>query len=89
FTASHAAFSELNNKVQEAVSGIKVTKSLGYQEQETAAFQEVNQAAFLQNIKTRRYDALFNPAVLFWIGLSYLLTLLVGSHFISQAQVSL
>ncbi|WP_105151484.1 ABC transporter ATP-binding protein [Streptococcus suis] len=89
FKASQATFSELNNKVQEAVSGIKVTKSFGYQEQETAAFQEVNQAAFLQNIKTMRYDALFNPAVLFFIGLSYLLTLLVGSHFISQGQVSL
>ncbi|MGU7963910.1 ABC transporter ATP-binding protein [Streptococcus suis] len=89
FKASQAAFSELNNKVQEAVSGIKVTKSFGYQEQETAAFQQVNQAAFLQNIKTMRYDALFNPAVLFFIGLSYLLTLLVGSHFISQGQVSL
>ncbi|HEM4702755.1 TPA: ATP-binding cassette domain-containing protein [Streptococcus suis] len=89
FKASQAAFSELNNKVQEAVSGIKVTKSFGYQEQETVAFQEVNQAAFLQNIKTMRYDALFNPAVLFFIGLSYLLTLLVGSHFISQGQVSL
>ncbi|MCK3847275.1 ATP-binding cassette domain-containing protein [Streptococcus suis] len=89
FKASQAAFSELNNKVQEAVSGIKATKSFGYQEQETAAFQEVNQAAFLQNIKTMRYDALFNPAVLFFIGLSYLLTLLVGSHFISQGQVSL
>ncbi len=37
-------FSELNNKVQESVSGIKVTKSFGYQEQETHAFQEVNQA---------------------------------------------
>ncbi|HEL1667772.1 ABC transporter ATP-binding protein [Streptococcus suis] len=89
FKASQAAFSELNNKVQDAVSGIKVTKSFGYQEQETAAFQEVNQAAFLQNIKTMRYDALFNPAALFFIGLSYLLTLLVGSHFISQGQVSL
>ncbi|HFI0235959.1 TPA: ABC transporter ATP-binding protein [Streptococcus suis] len=89
FKASQAAFSELNNKVQEAVSGIKVTKSFGYQEQETAAFQAVNQAAFLRNIKTMRYDALFNPAVLFFIGLSYLLTLLVGSRFISQGLVSL
>lgn len=28
FSQSQAAFSELNNKVQESVSGIKVTKSL-------------------------------------------------------------
>ena len=32
FGESQAAFSELNNKVQESVSGIKVTKSFGYQE---------------------------------------------------------
>ncbi|WP_105206636.1 ABC transporter ATP-binding protein [Streptococcus suis] len=88
FKASQAAFSELNNKVQESVSGIKVTKSFGYQEQETQAFQEVNQAAYLQNIKTMRYDAMFNPAVLFFVGLSYVLTLLVGSQFIRQGQVT-
>ena len=34
FGESQAAFSELNNKVQESVSGIKVTKSFGYQEAE-------------------------------------------------------
>lgn len=89
FKASQTAFSELNNKVQEAVSGIKVTKSFGYQEKETAAFQEINQAAYLQNVKTMRYDALFNPAVLFFVGLSYVLTLAVGSKFISNGQISL
>ena len=36
------AFSELNNKVQESVSGIKVTKSFGYQEAELQSFQETN-----------------------------------------------
>ena len=88
FKASQAAFSELNNKVQESVSGIKVTKSFGYQEKETHAFQEVNQAAYLQNIKTMRYDAMFDPAVLFFVGLSYVLTLFVGAQFIRQGQVT-
>ncbi|MFH0372323.1 MULTISPECIES: ABC transporter ATP-binding protein [unclassified Streptococcus] len=89
FKASQAAFSELNNKVQESVSGIKVTKSFGYQEQESKAFQEVNQAAYLQNLKTMRYDSLFDPAVLFFVGLSYVLTLIFGSQFIAQGQVTL
>ncbi|HFR3771064.1 TPA: ABC transporter ATP-binding protein [Streptococcus suis] len=89
FKASQAAFSELNNRVQESVSGIKVTKSFGYQEQESKAFQEVNQAAYLQNLKTMRYDSLFDPAVLFFVGLSYVLTLIFGSQFIAQGQVTL
>ena len=42
FGESQAAFSELNNKVQESVSGIKVTKSFGYQEAELQSFQETN-----------------------------------------------
>ena len=40
FGESQAAFSELNNKVQESVSGIKVTKSFGYQTDELKSFQE-------------------------------------------------
>ncbi len=35
FKAAQEAFSDLNNKVQESVSGIRVTKSFGYQEAET------------------------------------------------------
>ncbi|MGZ7242483.1 ABC transporter transmembrane domain-containing protein, partial [Streptococcus pyogenes] len=31
FKASQEAFSKLNNHVQESVSGVKVTKSFGYQ----------------------------------------------------------
>lgn len=44
FGESQAAFSDLNNKVQESVSGIKVTKSFGYQVQELDSFQSINQS---------------------------------------------
>lgn len=40
FGESQAAFSELNNKVQESVAGIKVTKSFGYQRDEVASFHK-------------------------------------------------
>ena len=46
FGESQAAFSELNNKVQESVSGIKVTKSFGYQADELMSFQTVNELTF-------------------------------------------
>lgn len=86
---SQAGFSELNNKVQEAVAGIKVTKSFGYQEQELASFQEVNQATFLKNRATMVYDAMFRPVVLLFVGTSYVLTLAVGASLISSGHVSL
>lgn len=89
FKVSQAAFSDLNNKVQEAVSGIKVTKSFGYQKEEIQSFQEINEQAYQKNMRTMVYDALFDPIVLLFVGTSYTLTLLLGAYFIRLGQVSL
>ena len=88
FKTSQEAFSDLNNKVQESVSGIKVTKSFGYQDAETAAFARINQDVFKKNILAAKYNALFDPMVLIFVGLSYLLTLIFGGLFISQGQLT-
>ena len=88
FKAAQEAFSDLNNKVQESVSGIKVTKSFGYQDAETAAFARINQDVFEKNILAAKYNALFDPMVLIFVGLSYLLTLIFGGLFISQDQLT-
>lgn len=88
FKAAQEAFSDLNNKVQESVSGIKVTKSFGYQDAETAAFARIDQDVFKKNILAAKYNALFDPMVLIFVGLSYLLTLIFGGLFISQGQLT-
>jgi ABC transporter, ATP-binding/permease protein len=88
FKAAQEAFSDLNNKVQESFSGIKVTKSFGYQDAETAAFARINQDVFKKNILAAKYNALFDPMVLIFVGLSYLLTLIFGGLFISQDQLT-
>lgn len=49
FKAAQEAFSDLNNKVQESFSGIKVSKSFGYQDAETAAFERLTKM-FLRKI---------------------------------------
>ena len=88
FGKSQAAFSELNNKVQESVSGIKVTKSFGYQEDELQSFQEINDMTFVKNMKTMKYDVMFDPLVLLFIGASYVLSLLMGAFMVSAGQVT-
>ncbi|MGT2835961.1 ABC transporter ATP-binding protein [Streptococcus macacae] len=88
FKHSQAAFSELNNKVQESVSGIKVTKSFGYQADEWHSFQETNDMTFAKNMVTMKYDSMFDPLVLLFVGASYALTLLVGSFFVKDGQVT-
>ena len=88
FGESQAAFSELNNKVQESVSGIKVTKSFGYQTDELESFQEVNELTFQKNLQTMKYDSLFDPMVLLFVGSSYVLTLLFGSLMVQEGQIT-
>ena len=88
FGESQVAFSELNNKVQESVSGIKVTKSFGYQADELESFQEVNELTFQKNLQTMKYDSLFDPMVLLFVGSSYVLTLLVGSLMVQEGQIT-
>lgn len=88
FGESQAAFSELNNKVQESVSGIKVTKSFGYQADELKSFQAVNELTFQKNLQTMKYDSLFDPMVLLFVGSSYALTLLVGSLMVQDGHIT-
>ena len=88
FGESQAAFSELNNKVQESVSGIKVTKSFGYQADELKSFQAVNELTFQKNLQTMKYDSLFDPMVLLFVGSSYVLTLLVGSLMVQEGKIT-
>lgn len=86
FKATQEAFSDLNNKVQESVSGIKVTKSFGYQTAESQSFAKINQDVYEKNILAAKYNSLFDPMVLIFIGLSYALTLIFGGLFISRGQ---
>ncbi|RFR61622.1 ABC transporter transmembrane domain-containing protein, partial [Salmonella enterica] len=88
FGESQVAFSELNNKVQESVSGIKVTKSFGYQADELKSFQAVNELTFQKNLQTMKYDSLFDPMVLLFVGSSYVLTLLIGSLMVQEGQIT-
>lgn len=86
FKVAQEAFSDLNNKVQESVSGIKVTKSFGYQTAESQSFAKINQDVYEKNILAAKYNSFFDPMVLIFIGLSYALTLIFGGLFISRGQ---
>lgn len=88
FKQSQAAFSELNNFVQESVSGIRVIKSFGYQKQQTEDFRQTNNRTFAKNVQTMRYNNFFGPVTLFFVGTSYVLTLLAGAFQISQGSLT-
>ena len=63
-----------------------MTKSFGYGAQETAKFQATNQMVWAKNLRAAKYNELFQPMVLIFVGASYLISLLYGGYLISQGQ---
>lgn len=88
FKSSQAAFSDLNNHVQESVAGIRVTKSFGYQEAAVRAFDETNHTTYQKNMKTMFYNALFQPTTRLFVGASYALSLVIGGFLIQSQRFS-
>lgn len=88
FKEAQEAFSDLNNFVQESVSGVKVTKSFGFQTDEIQAFEKTNQMVFGKNMLSASYNALFDPTTLLFVGLSYVVTLYFGGLFVQEGSLS-
>ena len=88
FKEAQESFSDLNSKVQENASGVRVTKSFGYGNDEIESFKEINKKVFIKNITASKYNALFNPMVLVFVGFSYTLTLIFGGIFISNREMT-
>lgn len=88
FKEAQESFSDLNSKVQENASGVRVTKSFGYGNDEIESFKEINKKVFIKNIAASKYNALFNPMVLVFVGFSYTLTLIFGGIFISNGEMT-
>ncbi|WPC17719.1 ABC transporter transmembrane domain-containing protein [Pediococcus inopinatus] len=89
FRKSQAAFSKLNNKAQESIMGIKVIKSLGQDKEDTADFEKLIDQTIKINRKVNALDALFNPMTTILIGISYMITLVVGGSFVVHNVINI
>lgn len=83
------AFSSLNNQVQESVAGMKVIKSFGEESQEYADFVRQTDNVIAQNKSVYLVEAAYQPLIQFITGLTYILTLFVGSNFIQIGRISI
>ncbi|MBO1136416.1 ABC transporter ATP-binding protein [Enterococcus faecalis] len=89
FRDSQAAFSAINDKTQESITGIKVIKTFGQEQENLADFTEKIDDAIVKNKRTNFLDALFDPFITLIIGVSYVLTIIIGGRFIMEGTISL
>ncbi len=89
FGEAQAAFSSLNDKVQESITGVKVVKTFGKEASEVNMFTRQSADVVEKNMKVARIDALFDPTISFIVSWSFLFALIFGSRMVVSNEITL
>lgn len=89
FNEALEQFSALNDRTQEALSGIRMIRALGREQQEFDDYAAITRRAAKANYDVARSEALFDPLIFLCMSASLLLTLAGGSWLISTEQLSI
>jgi len=89
FLKAQEAFSSLNDKVQESISGIKVIKTFGYEEEDIKQFHRQSKQVVKDNMGVARIDALFDPTISIIVGISFFLAVVFGSQMVLRNEITL
>jgi len=82
-------FSALNDRTQEALSGIRMIRALGREQQEFDDYAAITRRTAEANYAVSRSEALFDPLIFLCMSASLLLTLAGGSWLITREQLSI
>ena len=83
------AFSDLSDKVQESLAGIRVLKAFVQEEKDLAAFDAASRNSMEKTLSTVKLRAVIGPFFDTVTGISLLLTLIFGGRMVLTGQVSI
>lgn len=89
FHKAQAAFSSLNDKTQESISGIKVIKTFGQEKEDIEDFRKSSEDVVQKNISVAKIDSLFDPTISIIVGVSYFLAIAFGARFVLSGELSI
>ncbi|THE11522.1 ATP-binding cassette domain-containing protein [Bacillus timonensis] len=89
FHKAQEAFSSLNDKVQESVSGIKVIKTFGQEEEDIESFRKQSDDVVQKNLSVAKVDALYDPTISLIVGISFFLAIVFGSRYVLSGEMTL
>lgn len=89
FFKAQAAFSGLNDKVQESITGVKVIKSFGQEKENINDFQKQSANVVSKNIAVARVDALYDPTISIIVGVSFFLSVAFGAQYVINGELSI
>ncbi|MEH7456098.1 ABC transporter transmembrane domain-containing protein [Bacillus sp. JJ1127] len=88
FHKAQQAFSEINDKVQESMSGMKVIRSLGQEKEDLQAFRKKSEDVVHKNMLVARIDSLFDPTIALIVGFSFLIAVCYGSLLVVRGELT-
>lgn len=88
FRRAQEAFSSLNDKVQESVTGIKVIKTFGEEELDSVDFKNMTATVVNKNQSVYFYDALFRPTIQLIMGICTIIGLFYGGFLVLEGQIT-
>ncbi|MDM5189326.1 ABC transporter transmembrane domain-containing protein [Bacillus sp. DX4.1] len=89
FHKAQQAFSEINDKVQESMSGMKVIRSLGQEKEDLQAFRRKSEDVVHKNMLVARIDSLFDPTIALIVGFSFLIAVCYGSLLVVRSELTI
>ncbi|HEX7064346.1 MAG TPA: ABC transporter transmembrane domain-containing protein [Bacillales bacterium] len=89
FDKAQAAFSKLNDKVQENVSGTRVIKAFGEEQAEKDSFRDQSKDVVNKNIAVAKIDSLFDPTISLIVGISFLLAIAFGARYVVNGSLTI
>lgn len=88
-TKRQEAFSELSDRVQESLAGIRVVKAFVQEEKDFEAFEAASRNSMEKNLSMVKLRAVIGPVFDTITGLSILVTLIFGGRMVLNGQVSI
>ncbi|TCN25457.1 ABC transporter transmembrane domain-containing protein [Mesobacillus foraminis] len=89
FHKAQEAFSALNDKTQESITGIKVIKTFGQEQEDIEDFRKQSEDVVAKNISVAKVDALFDPTISIIIGISFFLSVTFGSRLVINGELTI
>lgn len=89
FSESQAAFSDLTDKTQESLNGVRMIRAFGLEQRQQQEFDAVVDAVGQKNLAVEQVDAKFDPVIQLTIGMSFFLSIAGGGYMVSQGRLTL
>ncbi|MBU8713953.1 ATP-binding cassette domain-containing protein [Brevibacillus parabrevis] len=89
FYLAQEAFGEMNDHVQQSISGVRVLRAFVQEKEDIEAYRRVSEKTLERNVSVSRIDALFEPTIAIIIGFSFLIGLGYGTYLVFTSAISL